>query len=320
MSKKSHTKLSFIRTSLQLGAFVLLGCTLSACASGNKKYVDYGVKASPRVVAEGQPVPKGGGVYRVGKEYKVAGKWYQPKEDMNYDRTGVASWYGKQFHGRLTANGEIFDMHSLSVAHKTLPMPSYVRVTNVANGRSIMARVNDRGPYHGNREIDLSYKVAQVLGITRTGTGQVRVQYTGRARLDGKDDHLFQTAEVNGQPVSVASLLGNDGVQYASVRERQAPTTQVASLADVAPPAEAWRAEGEPIQKANYFAEKEPKIDIASQNYVEPISTAGLDNVYIENMARTSSVSSKSDGAVSQVIAEHTAPINLELPRPRPQI
>src|SRR3954469_7656834 len=118
----------------------------------------YGVSSSPRVVAFGETVPKGGGPYRAGKPYTAAGRVYVPEEDRNYRAEGMASWYGDDFHGRLTANGEVFDMTSLTAAHPTLPIPSYVRITNTANGRSIIARVNDRGPYHGNRLIDVSIK------------------------------------------------------------------------------------------------------------------------------------------------------------------
>lgn len=84
---------------------------------------------------------------KIGKPYKIGGNWYYPKEDPNYDQTGYASWYGPNFHGRPTANGERFDMNELSAAHKTLPMPSHVLVTNLDNGRSLRLRVNDRGPF-----------------------------------------------------------------------------------------------------------------------------------------------------------------------------
>ena len=129
-------------------ASVAAGCLALAQCSGSVSKIDpkYGVSASPRVVAPGEPVPKGGGVYRVGKPYVIAGRTYVPQEDPDYRAEGMASWYGEDFHGRLTANGEIFDMDSVSAAHPTLPIPSYVRVTNLRNGRSIVARVNDRGP------------------------------------------------------------------------------------------------------------------------------------------------------------------------------
>src|SRR5450756_576286 len=153
------------------------GClALANCAGGLSGRVDpkYGVSSSARVVADGQPVPKGGGVYRVGKPYLVGGREYVPQEDVNYSAVGLASWYGDDFHGRYTANGEVFDMNSLSAAHPTLPLPSYVRVTNIANHRSIVVRVNDRGPYAGNRVIDLSVKAAKLLNFYSHGA----VSYT----------------------------------------------------------------------------------------------------------------------------------------------
>src|SRR5215510_13667277 len=141
--------------------FILgLGClALANCSNGRgvgKIDPRYGVAASPRVVEPGQPVPKGGGAYRVGQPYMVAGRMYVPQEDPNYRAEGIASWYGSAFHGRLTANGEVYDMQAISAAHPTLPMPCYVRVTNLANQRSLIVRVNDRGPYHAGRLIDVS--------------------------------------------------------------------------------------------------------------------------------------------------------------------
>jgi rare lipoprotein A len=113
--------------------------------------------ASPRVVADGQEVPKGGGRDHVGRSYTIAGKRYTPYvKPVGYVITGNASWYGPAFHGRKTANGEIYDRHGVSAAHPTMPLPSYARVTNLGNRRSIIVRVNDRGPYHGGRVIDLS--------------------------------------------------------------------------------------------------------------------------------------------------------------------
>src|SRR6201988_2790157 len=140
---------------------------LANCPSSGKfaSRVDpkYGVSSSPRVVAFGDPVPKGGGTYRVGKPYIVGGRVYVPEEDANYREEGLASWYGDDFHGRLTANGEVYDMTSLSAAHPTLPMPCYARVTNLSNGKSLIVRVNDRGPYHGNRLMDVSSRAAELL-------------------------------------------------------------------------------------------------------------------------------------------------------------
>lgn len=147
---------------------------------------DYGVKASPRLVASG-PVPKGGGRYMVGKPYVVKGKTFVPKENPGYDKVGVASWYGDAFHGRMTANGELYDKEHLSAAHPTLPLPSYARVTNLNTGSSVVVRINDRGPFHKGRIIDLSRKTADMLDMKHSGTGEVRVQYVGPARMDGHD-------------------------------------------------------------------------------------------------------------------------------------
>lgn len=157
---------------------------LSGCSVLGTKSSD---GLSPRVVEYGQPVPKGGGRYKIGKPYKADGQWYHPKEDPYYDRTGTASWYGDLFHGRYTANGEIYDMDALTAAHPTLPLPVYAKVTNLRNGRSLVVRVNDRGPYRHNRVIDLSRKSANILGFLKDGTAPVRVQYLGRAPLNGDD-------------------------------------------------------------------------------------------------------------------------------------
>lgn len=118
---------------------------------------------------------------KIGSPYQVLGTWYVPAHEPNYDETGVASWYGEQFHGRPTANGEIFDMGLVSGAHPTLPIPSMVEVTNLANGRSLMVRINDRGPFVGGRLIDMSARGAQLLGFKEQGHTQVRVRYVGPA-------------------------------------------------------------------------------------------------------------------------------------------
>jgi rare lipoprotein A len=181
------------------------------CASSNKlvSRVDpkYGVSSSPRVVELGDPVPKGGGTYRVGKPYTVAGRVYVPEEDVNYQQEGMASWYGDDFHGRLTANGEVFDMGALTAAHPTLPMPSYARVTNLANGKSLIVRVNDRGPYHGNRLIDVSNKAAELLEFKGVGVAKVRVEYVGRAPLEGSDDRQLIATLRTGAPAPPPSLV-----------------------------------------------------------------------------------------------------------------
>src|ERR1700737_1146105 len=174
------------------GAAAVAACLMLAnCASSGKfaSRVDpkYGVSSSPRVVEFGEPVPKGGGTYRVGKPYTVAGRIYVPEEDTNYRQEGMASWDGEDFHGRLTATGEVFDMESLTAAHPTLPMPCYARVTNLGNGKSLIVRVNDRGPYHGTRLIDVSNKAAELLEFKGNGVARARVEFVPRAPMEGSD-------------------------------------------------------------------------------------------------------------------------------------
>ncbi|MEO3999305.1 septal ring lytic transglycosylase RlpA family protein [Mesorhizobium sp. CAU 1732] len=188
---------------------LLLGSAafLAACASQetasvapkkrSKEYFaesEYGVKASPRVSNLRSNLPRGGGRDQTGKPYKIRGKWYHPKEDPNYRKVGAASWYGDAFHGRLTANGEIYDMTHLTAAHPTMPLPSYARVTNTTNGSSVIVRVNDRGPYAHGRIIDLSRQAAQMLDYTHHGIAKVEVEYLGRAPLHGQDDAFLMAS------------------------------------------------------------------------------------------------------------------------------
>ena len=155
---------------------------------------EYGVKASPRVSNLRTRLPRGGGRDQVGKPYMVKGKWYHPKEVPGYRNKGLASWYGDAFHGRLTANGEIYDMTHLTAAHPTMPLPSYARVTNNKNGNSLIVRVNDRGPYAHGRVIDLSRRAAELLDYTHSGIATVSVEYMGRAPLHGQDDEFLMAS------------------------------------------------------------------------------------------------------------------------------
>jgi rare lipoprotein A len=160
----------------------------ASCASSDRAAdrVRYG-PASERVIADGQPVPKGGGTYKLGEPYQIDGQWFTPQEDPSYDRVGNASYYASEFHGRRTSNGEIFDMWALTAAHPTLPLPCYVYVTNLDNGRTLLLRVNDRGPYARGRLIDVSKTAARYLGFEVRGTTRVRVRYAGPASISGDD-------------------------------------------------------------------------------------------------------------------------------------
>lgn len=131
--------------------------------------------------ATSAPPPISGGSQKIGAPYRVEGTWYYPRQQPNYDETGIASWYGPGFHGRRTANGEVFNQNGLTAAHATLPIPANVRVTNLDNGRSLVVRVNDRGPFHQGRIIDLSARAADLLGFKNRGTARVRVQVMGPA-------------------------------------------------------------------------------------------------------------------------------------------
>jgi rare lipoprotein A len=236
---------------------------LANCASSGKfaSRVDpkYGVSSSPRVVAFGEPVPKGGGTYRVGKPYTVAGRVYVPEEDTGYREEGLASWYGDDFHGRLTANGEVFDMASLTAAHPTLPMPCYARVTNLSNGKSLIVRVNDRGPYHGNRLIDVSNKAAELLEFKGNGVARVRVEYVARAPLEGSDDRQLIATLRTGVPAPSPSM-----VRVASARAfvPEIPSNARAIRGEVPMP------EGRPYSLGNTSA------DLASINATSEMSAS----------------------------------------------
>jgi len=143
-------------------------------------------------------IPLGGGYAKVGKPYRIGLRWYRPRIDTGYDRTGMASWYGTAFHGKKTANGEYFDMNRLTAAHPTLPLPSFVRVTNLANNRTIVVRINDRGPYARGRIIDLSRETARQLGFEHLGTARVRVRWIGKAPLNG--DERYERTFLRSQP------------------------------------------------------------------------------------------------------------------------
>jgi len=182
-------------------SFMLAHC------SGSRFDSRYGVSASPRAIDSGEPVPKGGGTYRVGSPYLVGGRMYVPRYNPHYKAVGLASWYGDDFHGRYTANGEIFDLNAISAAHPTMPLPSYARVTNLANGRSLIVRVNDRGPYAGNRIIDLSVRAAKLLDFYRRGTTWVRVEYAGPAPLQGSDDRVLAATLRENEPAPLPNTV-----------------------------------------------------------------------------------------------------------------
>jgi len=181
---KSLAKLSFM-------TFALL---LSACAE--TEFVVHTAKQVQNATSDGKSL----GRYKVGSPYAINNVWYYPQVDYGYVETGIASWYGPNFHNKDTANGEVFDQNAVTAAHRTLPMPSVVRVTNLENGRALVVRINDRGPFAHGRIIDLSRRSAQLLGFQRQGTAKVRVE------ILPEESRLLAEAYKSGKPVQLASL------------------------------------------------------------------------------------------------------------------
>lgn len=218
------TKRSYL--SLFFAAFLLVGCTEVELAS-------HVAKTTPLPIPDSS---KTKGTFKVGTPYKVAGKTYRPKETYSFEQTGIASWYGPQFHGKQTANGEIFDMYELTAAHKTLQMPSLVRVTNLENGRSIVVRINDRGPFSKGRVLDLSKRGAELLGFKNQGTAKVKIQL-----LPYESKQIAEAAKRGQSTRGVELAYNEDGYQPISQRRTAAvlkPEPAVSQSAPV-PPVEA---------------------------------------------------------------------------------
>lgn len=180
---------------------LLGGCTAELASHAAKKVLNKSSRAQDQ------------GVYKVGTPYRINGRLYRPAVDYNYVETGIASWYGSDFHRKRTANGELFDMNRVSAAHRTLPLPSMVRVTNLENGRALNVRVSDRGPFAKDRIIDLSRKAAQLLGFYDKGTARVRVEV-----LAEESRALAREAQRKGligdDPVTLASLGGETAIGF----------------------------------------------------------------------------------------------------------
>lgn len=218
-----------------VGKILVMASTLflAGCSHYSDKTSNHGFKSakldpfagtgSPYYRGRG-PIPFGGGKYHVGSPYQVAGRWYTPHEQPGYDKTGLASWYGDAFHRRKTSNGEWFDMETLTAAHPTMPLPSYAMVTNLENGRQVVVRVNDRGPFVDTRVMDLSKRAADVLGYRDKGTTRVRVRLIGPAPLRDSNAHMMAMNDAmnNGASLQQIAAMGED---------RNAMATQVASAA-----------------------------------------------------------------------------------------
>lgn len=208
---------------IRLMAAVSLALLAAACAETN-----LAVETTKVVTRKDAEVV---GPYKIGKPYRVNNVWYYPRADYDYDETGIASWYGPGFHANQTANGEIYDENDLTAAHKTLPMPSLVRVTNLENGRSLVVRINDRGPFVNNRIIDLSRRSAQLLGVEQKGTAKVRVQVlkeesmmmAAQASAKGGDTISPPPSAAPAGDVVAEALPGSTGQAQAQQPVSQAP-------------------------------------------------------------------------------------------------
>jgi rare lipoprotein A len=226
-------------STLNFAALLLAGAALSACSTTNmhpnlSNRLPAG-QAAGQTASQGRQPGGQGGVYKVGKPYQVGGIWYVPKEEPTYDATGVASWYGQDFHNKATANGEVFDMHAVSAAHTTLPMPSIVEVTNLDNGRKIQVRMNDRGPFVGGRIIDLSYEAARQLGYENKGLANVRVRYVGPAPLGVGEGQRY--ASVSSSPTAATPVSAPFATAPVAARPVPAPAPVAAqSLPPIAVP------------------------------------------------------------------------------------
>jgi rare lipoprotein A len=216
---------------LSLAALLML----TACSSTPRNY-DYADLAE-----EVHSIKTNGGVYKVGTTYTALGQTYTPREDYNYSETGMASWYGRDFHNKKTANGETYDMRAITAAHRTLPLPSIVRVTNLENGRSIIARVNDRGPYVKNRIIDLSEKGAELLGYKMQGTAKVKVEILEKESRAIKEAMLADNNK---------SKLTNNKINYGLAPKNTTPAVKTAAVTAPQP-----AAVNQPIETGTFFVQ-----------------------------------------------------------------
>jgi rare lipoprotein A len=264
------------------GAVFLASCSMAPparIASTKTKSTEYFSSseygpASPRLVSGDEAVPKGGGRYMIGEPYTVAGRTYKPKDNPLYSAVGLASWYGDAFHGRLTANGEVYDVSGLTAAHPTMPLPSYARVTNLANNRSIIVRVNDRGPFAHDRIIDVSANVASMLDFKQVGTARVKVDYVGPAQMEGNDQGMLMASYR-----APGGSAGADGVLLA-MNEATQPRVSLAS----ARPRKPLRAD-----RFQVFDEPSTPVDLvpATANYNDPMAPlilrTGFSSSYAES-------------------------------------
>ncbi|MEH6404960.1 MAG: septal ring lytic transglycosylase RlpA family protein [Sneathiella sp.] len=236
------------------------------------------------------------GARKIGKPYQVKKIWYYPAEDLNYNETGIASWYGEPFHGRKTANGAVYDMNQLTAAHKTLPMPTDVRVTNLENGRSIVVTVNDRGPFVHGRIIDLSRRAAQLLGVVRKGTAKVRVEVAQPSNKKGV--RFLAKAQTSDKERNMVTAAPKQSVQSASLappeNAKAAPSPEVTALPTPVEPAPLAQTSSaspsnvvslEPVGEAEIYIQAGAFVDFDNANklsaQLSPLGAAKVNQVLV---------------------------------------
>lgn len=254
------------RFSSSVAVFAVVAA-LTACTTTDDTLLksDVDEQETTKTAVAKEPAPEELAFQKVGKPYQIKGKWYTPKKVESYSKTGLASWYGPKFNGGRTASGEIYNMNNLSAAHKTLPLPSYVRVTNLDNDRSVIVRVNDRGPFISGRIIDVSKKAAEMLDMTHHGVADVKIDYIGPASKNPDDmDYLMATYEEKSVPEGVdPARFGEAGVQLASA---ETPAHEKATVAEKA----ATDAKPDSAETIKVSAAKNPDDSVTHGATVQP--------------------------------------------------
>ena len=284
------TVLNGTRAWLALVAAALL---LGGCAE--TQLIAHTAKQARHAVTPDTPAGRGG-YYKVGNPYQISGVWYHPKADYDYVETGIASWYGPGFHGKETANGETYDQNDLTAAHRTLPMPSVVRVTNLENGKSIKLRVNDRGPFARGRIIDVSARAAELLEFKQQGTAKVRVEIVeGESRrLAGDSRQKQDTAKappaVPTGAVETASLSDDTAASNsASDADASEPTSrgQSGTSRETEPPELDGEVTQQPVQDTSIFVQAGAFTQYANANRLRaklsPLGNAQIERAMVND-------------------------------------
>ncbi|MDR1026364.1 MAG: septal ring lytic transglycosylase RlpA family protein [Lactobacillus sp.] len=252
---------------MRLSLILLLAITLGLSSCGGETEV----VGSPYLQANA--IKSQGGTYKIGKPYTILGQYYIPQEDYNYSEIGTASWYGKDFHAKKTANGEDYDMNTLTAAHRTLPMPSIVKVTNLENGRSLVLRVNDRGPFAKNRIIDISKRGAQLLGFQEQGTAKVKVEILAKESKALKNA-LLGIADDTTSTSTYSSQTYEEDVDRRYLIGAQAYVSQASTVSSTSTNKGIYVQAGS-FTNPDTANDMSTKLKSVGSNFITPVSIAG---------------------------------------------